>query len=99
VDFAAEQGIDDASVAALSGAPALREAVRDAITAANAHLSRVERIKRFAILRDEWRAGDEVLTPTLKLKRAAVALRYAAEIDALYSSGSGRFSPGHEPVR
>ena len=35
----------------------------------------------------------------MKLKRTAVSLRYAAEIDALYSSGSGRFSPGHEPVR
>ena len=99
VDFAAEHGIDDASVASLSREPALQQAVGDAIEAANARLSRVERIKRFAILPDEWRPGGEVLTPTLKLKRSAVALRYAAEIDALYSSGSGRFSPGHEPVR
>jgi len=30
---------------------------------------------------------------------AAIAMRYAAGIDALYSSRSGRFSPGHEPVR
>ena len=99
VDFAAEHGIDDASVAALSGEPALRQAVRAAITAANARLSRVARIKRFAILPDEWAAGGEELTPTLKLKRAAIALRYAAEIDELYSSGSGRFSPGQAPVR
>jgi long-chain acyl-CoA synthetase len=99
VDFAAEHGIDDASVAALAGDPALRQAVHDAIDAANARLSRVARIKRFAILPEEWRAGGELLTPTLKLKRAAIALRYAAEIDALYSSGSGRFSPGHAPVR
>ena len=99
VDFAAEHGIDDASVAALSGEPALRQAVRAAITAANTRLSRVARIKRFAILPDEWTAGGEELTPTLKLKRAAIALRYAAEIDDLYSSGSGRFSPGQAPVR
>jgi long-chain acyl-CoA synthetase len=99
VDFAVEHGIDDASVAALAGDPALRQAVGDAIDAANARLSRVERVKRFAILPDEWRPGGEELTPTLKLRRAALALRYAAEIDALYSSGSGRFSPGHEPVR
>jgi long-chain acyl-CoA synthetase len=99
VDFAAEHGIDDASVTALSADPGLRQAIRAAIDAANERLSRVERIKRFAILPHEWRAGGELLTPTLKLKRAAVALHYAAEIDALYSSGSGRFSPGHAPVR
>ena len=99
VDFAAEHGIDDASVSALSADPGVRKAIRAAVESANAHLSRVERIRQFAILRDEWRPGGELLTPTLKLKRAAVALRYAAEIDALYASGSGRFSPGHEPVR
>jgi long-chain acyl-CoA synthetase len=99
VDFAAEHGIDDASVAALATHPEMLQALGDAVEAANGRLSRVERVKRFAILPEEWRPGGEVLTPTLKLKRSAIALRYAAEIDALYSSGSGRFSPGHVPVR
>jgi long-chain acyl-CoA synthetase len=99
VDFAAEHGIDDASVAALSGEPELQRAIEAAVAAANERLSRVERIKRFAVLPEEWRAGGEQLTPTLKLRRRAIGLRYAPEIDALYSSGSGRFSPGHAPVR
>jgi long-chain acyl-CoA synthetase len=99
VDFAAEQGIDDASVARLSGEPALQRTIRAAVEAANARLSRVERIKRFAVLPDDWAPGGEELTPTYKLRRSAISLRYAAEIDALYSSGSGRLSPGHEPVR
>ena len=99
VDFAAEHGIDDASVTGLSGEPALQLAIQAAVDAANARLSRVERIKRFAVLPEEWHAGGEQLTPTLKLKRRAIGVRYAAEIDALYASGSGRFSPGHEPVR
>src|SRR4051794_36798207 len=99
VDFAAEQGIDDASVAALSSRPEVREAVLAAVEAANVRLSRVERIKQFAVVPHEWWPGGEALTPTLKLKRGPIALRYAAEIDALYSSGSGRFSPGHAPVR
>ena len=99
VDFAAEHGIDDASVTALSTHPEVRAAVRAAVEAANAGLSRVERVKRFAILPHEWLPGGEELTPTLKLKRRAIATRYAAEIDALYSSGSETRSPGHEPVR
>jgi long-chain acyl-CoA synthetase len=98
VDFAAEHGIDDASIAALSGEPALQQAIEAAVGAANGRLSRVERIKRFAVVPEEWRAGGEQLTPTLNLKRRAIGLRYAAEIDALYC-GSGRFSPGHAPVR
>jgi long-chain acyl-CoA synthetase len=99
VDFAAEQGIDDASVTALAAHPEVRSLVRDAVEAANAHLSRAERVKRFAILPVEWHPGGEELTPTLKLKRRAIATRYAAEIDELYSSGSERFSPGQNPVR
>jgi long-chain acyl-CoA synthetase len=99
VDFAAEHGIDDASVTALATRPEVRSVVRAAIEAANLRLSRVERIKKFAIVPHEWRAGSDELTPTLKLRRRAIAMRYAPEIDALYLSGSGRRSPGQEPVR
>ncbi len=98
VDFAAEHGIDDASVMALATHPEVRTEVHAAIEAANAGLSRVERVKRFAILPAEWRPGGGELTPTLKLRRREIALRYAGEIDELYL-GSGRVSPGHEPVR
>jgi long-subunit acyl-CoA synthetase (AMP-forming) len=56
-----------------------------AITAANEHLSRVEQIKRYALLADEWLPGGDELTPTMKLKRKPIAAKYAAEIDALYT--------------
>ena len=98
VDFAAEHGIDDASVRALATHPEVRAAVHAAVEAANAGLSRAERVKRFTILPVEWLPGGEELTPTVKLRRRAIATRYAGEIDELYS-GSGRVSPGHEPVR
>ena len=84
VDFAAEHGIDDASVTGLSGEPALQQAIQAAVDAANSRVSRVERIKRFVVVPEEWHAGGEQLTPTLKLKRRAIGLRYAGEIDALY---------------
>ena len=82
---AAEHGIDDASVTALSAHPEVRRAVAAAVEAANARLSRVERIKEFAVVPHEWHAGGDELTPTLKLRRRAIALRYGEEIDALYT--------------
>jgi long-subunit acyl-CoA synthetase (AMP-forming) len=98
VDFATAHGLDDASVTALATHPEVRSRIAAAVEAANDGLGRVERVKRFAILPTEWRPGGDELTPTLKLKRRAIALRYAAEIEELYS-GSGRFSPGQNPVR
>jgi long-subunit acyl-CoA synthetase (AMP-forming) len=63
---------------------ALHGLVAAAVEHANASLSRVEQIKRFAILEADWLPGGEELTPTLKLKRKPILARYAAEIERLY---------------
>jgi long-subunit acyl-CoA synthetase (AMP-forming) len=59
-------------------------AVAAAVAAANERLARVEQIKRYTLLGDEWRPGGPQLTPTLKLRRRAVIERYAAEIEEMY---------------
>jgi long-chain acyl-CoA synthetase len=64
---------------------AVRARVQDEVDAANAHLSRVEQIKRFRLLSAEWLPGGDELTPTMKLKRRPIAEKYADEIDALYA--------------
>jgi long-subunit acyl-CoA synthetase (AMP-forming) len=60
-------------------------AVEAAVAAANERLARVEQVKRYAVLRDEWRPGGPELTPTQKLRRRSVLERYAEEIEALYA--------------
>jgi long-subunit acyl-CoA synthetase (AMP-forming) len=55
------------------------------VAVANARLARVEQIKRFRLLADEWTPDSEELTPTMKLKRRPIAAKYAAEIEALYA--------------
>jgi long-subunit acyl-CoA synthetase (AMP-forming) len=60
-------------------------AVAAAVAAANERLAPVEQIKRYALLRDEWRPGGPQLTPTLKLRRRAVVQRYAATIEEMYA--------------
>jgi len=64
---------------------ALQSAIAAAVEAANASLSRVEQIKRFAIVDSEWPPGGDELTPTMKLKRKPIHAKYAADIERLYS--------------
>ena len=65
--------------------PAVADEIAAAVEAANARLSRVEQIKRFKVLTNEWLPGGEELTPTMKLKRRPIERKYQAEIDALYA--------------
>ena len=62
----------------------LRSAIEAAVAAANAELSRVEQVKRIAIVDADWLPGGDELTPTMKLKRKPIQQKYAAEIEQLY---------------
>ncbi len=59
--------------------------VAAAVTTANGQLSRVEQIKSFALIYEEWLPGSDVMTPTMKLKRREIEQRYAGEIAKLYA--------------
>ncbi len=84
--WARSQGIEAGSLAELAADERTVAAVREAVDAANAKLSRVEQIKRFRLLGSEWQPGGDELTPTMKLKRRPIAEKYADEIEALYSA-------------
>jgi len=75
-DAAAGRSVDE---------PALQEEIAAAVEQANSHLSRVEQIKRFTVLPNDWLPDSEELTPTMKLKRRGIVTKYADEIEALYS--------------
>jgi long-chain acyl-CoA synthetase len=66
----------------LQGEP---DAVAAAVERVNAQLPGTGRIHRYLVLDDTWEPGSDELTPTLKLRRAAVHARYADHIDALYA--------------
>jgi long-chain acyl-CoA synthetase len=83
--------LDPEPVAALvvrRGEDAVREEVAAAVKRANARLSRVEQIKRYRVLDADWQPASVELTPTMKLRRRAIAERYAVEIEALYAQRS-----------
>ena len=49
-------------------------------------MSQPEQVKRFTLLPTEWTPITGELTPSLKLKRRAIAERHAAEIEAMYEN-------------
>jgi long-chain acyl-CoA synthetase len=62
----------------------LRTALQRAVDEANRLVSRAESIRKFAVLPVEFTEESGHLTPSLKLKRAAIARDFEAEIEALY---------------
>ncbi|WP_326588608.1 AMP-dependent synthetase/ligase [Streptomyces sp. NBC_01294] len=64
--------------------PAVRALIDTVVAEANAAVSRPARIRAFHILAEDFTIAAGTLTPTLKLRRAAVAQRYAREIEGLY---------------
>jgi long-chain acyl-CoA synthetase len=68
-----------------NGAEAVQAEVQRGVDAANEQLARVEQIKKFTILDEEWQPGGDELTPTMKLKRKPIMEKYAGEIEALYA--------------
>ena len=83
--WAKARGIEATSLAELAENEQVLAAVADAVAEANAHLARVQQVKRWRLLPVEWTAESEELTPTFKLKRRVIHRKYADVIDALYA--------------
>ncbi len=66
--------------------PELLDEVQAAVNRVNAGLSRPEQVRRFALLERPLTAEAEELTPTLKLRRAAIAEKYGERLRALYQT-------------
>jgi long-chain acyl-CoA synthetase len=82
--FASEQDLDTDALGSIAAAEAVIAAVAEGVRAANERLSRVEQVKKFKLLDEDWLPGGDELTPTMKLKRKPIAEKYGDEIEALY---------------
>jgi len=70
--------------------------LQQAVDDANRLVSRAESIRRFTVLPRDFTEEGGHLTPSLKLRRAAIMRDYAREIDALYERPAGSGSSGGE---
>jgi long-chain acyl-CoA synthetase len=84
--WAKENGLAGRSVEELATEEQTIAAIQQGVDAANEKMARVEQIKKFKLLPEQWEPGGEELTPTMKLKRRPIAEKYEAEIEELYAS-------------
>lgn len=61
--------------------------IRRAVARGNRHLSRPERVRRFALVEDAWTPHSGLVTPTLKVRRRTIGRHYRDLIDTLYAGG------------
>jgi long-chain acyl-CoA synthetase len=63
---------------------ALRDGIDAAIDRVNKQLQGAERIRKFTFTREAFTLDNEMMTPTMKIKRHKIRARYGADLEALY---------------
>jgi long-chain acyl-CoA synthetase len=84
VDAAAKTRGTSADLAALTDDKALRAAIDAAIARVNAQVQGHERVRRFIVAREPFAIANEMMTPTLKIKRHKIREAYGPQLEALY---------------
>ena len=60
------------------------ELIQKEIETVNKNLSKVEMIKKFLVIKDQFTIENEMMTPTLKLKRFKIIKKYKEQLEKLY---------------
>ncbi|MGR4000542.1 MAG: long-chain fatty acid--CoA ligase [Alphaproteobacteria bacterium] len=68
----------------------LHKALVDAVARANQELKPYERIRRYAILSEDFNMENGLMTPTFKLRRQRILKHFAEQVAGLYKDGAGR---------
>jgi long-chain acyl-CoA synthetase len=82
--WAAAHGKSALSLQELAADPEVLAEVRAGVEDINRQFAQVEQIKKFHLDGAEWLPDSDMLTPTSKLKRRGVNLRYAEQIEQFY---------------
>ena len=82
--FAQDRDVAFNNYSSLTRSAEVQALIQGELERVNKKFARVEQIKKFILLENQIAAGDEELTPTMKLKRKLVETKYAAQIEAMY---------------
>jgi long-chain acyl-CoA synthetase len=80
-----ERGIEAESLPDLAADPRTLDELQRAVDQVMLRFSTAERVRRIAVLGDEWLPDGDELTPTSKLKRRGVLAKYSEQIGSLYA--------------
>ena len=83
--FAADKGIEYASMAELLKHERVIDLFKDRIDTLQQQFAHYEQIKKFTLLPEPFSMAKGELTNTLKIKRSVLNKNYAAEIEAMYA--------------
>jgi long-chain acyl-CoA synthetase len=71
---------------ALCGDPAVQRAIMAAVDRVNAELSVTEKVRRVCLTADAFTVDNEMLTPSMKIRRHKIREVYGERLDALYKA-------------
>jgi len=80
-----ELGADTSSMDALCSDARIKSYLQHIVDGANKGTSHWSSIKRFVLVPSQLSIENDLLTPTLKVKRSQVARQFAAEIESMYA--------------
>ena len=83
--WCSRHGVNFTNPADMVKSSAILERFMREVTKYNVFFGDTEKVKRFELIADEWSIDNGLLSPTLKMKRAVVASRYASTIEKLFS--------------
>lgn len=82
--WAKESGLGELSLAEISTHEAMQTLVREAVDGMNEELASYERIRKFAILPEDFEVEAGEVTPSLKVRRAPIEKKYQHILDGFY---------------
>src|SRR5262249_30057190 len=88
--WADEKGITYGTLAEVNASPQLRAFLEPHVAAVNTTLASYETVKYWDILPEDFTIANELLTPTLKIRRKAIYQRYGDRFEALYQPSEAR---------
>jgi len=87
-DFAAswanEQDLNSAELDAVMEHPNFKSVISEAVDRVNSDLSVIERVRRFTLTAEAFTIDNEMMTPTLKIRRHVIRGKYGETLEALY---------------
>jgi long-chain acyl-CoA synthetase len=62
----------------------MHKALSKAVDRVNAELSIIEKVRRFIVADESFSVENEMLTPSMKIRRHVIGATYGGRLDALY---------------